>query len=416
MPEDVQEALHEDNFIVDGEFQHARYWSKRAELMGERGVYHVLITDERAEEEDRHLLQVFEPLKPCGNMLELGCGAGRMYRLLHDRCKQYIGVDFSQDMLNVAKTQLDRPQDKLILKDITTRLPFQDNSFDVVFFCVVLQHIVDQYKFAFALKEAKRVLKVGGKIYIYEAMTEGFTPIHSEHFRTRMAEHFYYVLAPEIQPKPVDFYAPFGGLHGFFEGIKKTPLIMKPRLDIGCGTHKVWGMIGIDSRKGVRHGVRIVDIIADMKALPIRGGVIEEIMADDVIEHDDNPYIPLFEINRVIKKDSKVTIILPYPGTASSDGDPTHKIVWDAYRWTDVFTGFFRKINVIPVGHRYRSVGNKWKRAQERVLKNDFHDMAQGGRFVCRLPIIPQTLCVPQPMSSLGFIMRGVFLIPSKKP
>jgi len=48
-------------------------------------------------------------LKPDDTLLELACGNGALSRFLFDRCRDYLGVDFSEYLVSVAKKNFEKP-------------------------------------------------------------------------------------------------------------------------------------------------------------------------------------------------------------------------------------------------------------------------------------------------------------------
>ena len=94
-------------------------------------------------------------------VLDLCCGTGDITRLLANKkgVESVIGVDFSQNMLNIAKRKTSNPKTKYVFADCTN-LPFEDNSFDAVTMFFGLRNIDDK---EMALKEIYRVLKPNGQ-------------------------------------------------------------------------------------------------------------------------------------------------------------------------------------------------------------------------------------------------------------
>lgn len=70
-----------------------------------------------------------------------------------------VGVDFSENMLQIAKDK--NKSTDFILADCTD-LPFEDNSFDVVTISFGLRNIEDYKK---AISEIKRILKPNGQLF-----------------------------------------------------------------------------------------------------------------------------------------------------------------------------------------------------------------------------------------------------------
>jgi len=82
-------------------------------------------------------------------VLDVGCGYGRMLKLFDQRG---IGVDFGEKQTE-NKNGL-----KIIKADITQKIPFPDNSFDLVYTAGVLMHI-PPFKIKKARNEIFRVAK-----------------------------------------------------------------------------------------------------------------------------------------------------------------------------------------------------------------------------------------------------------------
>lgn len=94
-------------------------------------------------------------------MLDVGCGTGYLIDILQkQRAADYHGLDLSPEMLKVAKSKL---SDSVVLTEgYSDKLPYQDNTFDVVTCIQSFHHYPKPEK---AMTEAYRVLKPGG-LYI----------------------------------------------------------------------------------------------------------------------------------------------------------------------------------------------------------------------------------------------------------
>lgn len=87
-------------------------------------------------------------------ILEVGCGAGRLAKIFLERDYKYFGIEQSTSLVNKFKILIDN--DKVKLMD-NNKIPFEDNSFDVVFCYSVVQYLKDINEFKFFLNEMKRV-------------------------------------------------------------------------------------------------------------------------------------------------------------------------------------------------------------------------------------------------------------------
>lgn len=96
-------------------------------------------------------------------VLDLGCGNGRLLDLLRNKKINYIGVDNSQALIEIARKKYPgadfRAGDAL-------NLSFPDNSFDKICSIAVLHHIPSRDLRLRFLQEAKRTLKPEGLLIL----------------------------------------------------------------------------------------------------------------------------------------------------------------------------------------------------------------------------------------------------------
>ena len=110
-------------------------------------------------------------IKEGQKVLDLCCGTGQM---INYECKAVgknttvIGVDFSQEMLNVGDRRLNNSLKDYkfkLIRDSILELPFEENTFDCITIAFGLRNISDISK---ALSEMYRVLKPGGRVVCLE--------------------------------------------------------------------------------------------------------------------------------------------------------------------------------------------------------------------------------------------------------
>ena len=92
-------------------------------------------------------------------ILDLGCGTGNNSLYLFNLKYKVIAIDYSSIALNIINKYLPNIETKLV--DISSTLPFKDNSFYVVIADLSLHYFSnnDTYKI---LKEIKRIIKPNG--------------------------------------------------------------------------------------------------------------------------------------------------------------------------------------------------------------------------------------------------------------
>jgi ubiquinone/menaquinone biosynthesis C-methylase UbiE len=98
-------------------------------------------------------------------ILEIGCGNGRISRLLGPLCNQLTAIDNNELMLDAAKTYNNPPNIEFHKMDALDLL-FDKNTFDIVIFSWVLT-CMQGYELQ-ALTEAKKVINKRGKVLIVD--------------------------------------------------------------------------------------------------------------------------------------------------------------------------------------------------------------------------------------------------------
>jgi ubiquinone/menaquinone biosynthesis C-methylase UbiE len=99
-------------------------------------------------------------------VLEIGCGIGRVGKHLAGRCRRWIGADVSPHMLKFAAERLrDFSNVEFVELSRNDLRPINDNSIDVAYCTVVFMHLESWDRYSY-VKEAFRVLRPGGKLYV----------------------------------------------------------------------------------------------------------------------------------------------------------------------------------------------------------------------------------------------------------
>jgi SAM-dependent methyltransferase len=110
------------------------------------------------------LLSLTEQVNNNDNILDAGCGNGRLIKAFENKSINYIGFDNSEELIKLAKINF--PEQKFIINNIIKMPNIDDNSFDWIFSIAVLHHIPGQKLRIKTLQNLKEKLKNNGKLII----------------------------------------------------------------------------------------------------------------------------------------------------------------------------------------------------------------------------------------------------------
>jgi ubiquinone/menaquinone biosynthesis C-methylase UbiE len=122
-------------------------------------------------------------LRPDSNVIDVGCGAGRLaVQLARHEGMRYLGTDVVPALLEYARKRAARPDFRFINVD-RIAIPAEDGSADIIAFFSVLTHLLHEESYLY-LQEAHRVLKPGGKVVF--SFFEFDTPIGETVFEANL--------------------------------------------------------------------------------------------------------------------------------------------------------------------------------------------------------------------------------------
>ncbi|MCH8150019.1 MAG: class I SAM-dependent methyltransferase [Planctomycetes bacterium] len=110
------------------------------------------------------------------SILEIGCGQGVDADVMTRYCRRYVGVDLSEQSIEIARREVGKRQPirarPIFLTADAEALPFHDQQFDMVYSVGVLHHTPD---FLAAILEAHRVLEPDGALVLM--LYRSYTPL-----------------------------------------------------------------------------------------------------------------------------------------------------------------------------------------------------------------------------------------------
>lgn len=109
-------------------------------------------------------------LDPSSLVVEIGCGTASI--LLSLNAKKKVGLDISLANLMLAKQ---RSSELVLVQADAEHTPFKRALFDVVVMVDLLHHVPNSHA---VIEEAARILKSGGKLFIFDSCVDGVMPIY----------------------------------------------------------------------------------------------------------------------------------------------------------------------------------------------------------------------------------------------
>ena len=154
------------------------------------------------------------------SLLDVGCGTGTTDRFLAPHVRRLHGVDISEEML--ARAQRNVPTAQFSWYD-GEKLPFTDETFDVVLAVCVLHHVPMSKRFKI-VNEMLRVARPGGVVAVFEH--NPYNPLTRRAVNACELDHDAVLLAPtetmgfleeaaEVEPEVRHYlFSPLGGAVG----------------------------------------------------------------------------------------------------------------------------------------------------------------------------------------------------------
>ena len=153
-----------------GRSEYKKVWSALSTTEDQAKLNVIGVTDEAAfqatGEETLRFLQDTVGIGKEDVVLEIGCGVGRVGKIVAPVCRKWIGCDVASNMLSLTAQRLKGlPNVELVEISGYNLSGVVDTSVDVVYSTVVFMHLEswDRYNY---ISEAFRVLRPKGRIYV----------------------------------------------------------------------------------------------------------------------------------------------------------------------------------------------------------------------------------------------------------
>jgi len=153
-----------------GRSEYKKVWSALSTTEDQAKLHVIGVTDEAAfqatGEETLRFLQDTVGIGKEDVVLEIGCGVGRVGKIVAPVCRKWIGCDVASNMLSLTAQRLKGLPNVELVEICGYNLSgVEDTSVDVVYSTVVFMHLEswDRYNY---ISEAFRVLRPKGRIYV----------------------------------------------------------------------------------------------------------------------------------------------------------------------------------------------------------------------------------------------------------
>ena len=152
-----------DTILLDEE---SNNYTKRGHENGSKFLYRKKANREFMVNEFIKMINIYNPNPK--NILDIGSGYGGTLYELHQVFPKtiFFGIDPGDESLSVARENIKGSNVKFI-KGYSHKLDFDDNTFDVVNLCMVMQWVPRKYTIQ-TIAEIDRVLQFGGLVYLNE--------------------------------------------------------------------------------------------------------------------------------------------------------------------------------------------------------------------------------------------------------
>lgn len=187
------------------------FFNERA-TKNEEGEFSIVLFQDKENSEQRHEDEkkvFYENIDVSGkSVLEIGCGVGRWVEALHDKCGSYLGLDFSEELLEIAKNsygEFDNCKFQLMsATDIKVDELLIKPPFDIVIFSGFLMYINDD-DLNIIIDEVNELCSEDKKVFVMEPISHMDSRLTLKDFYSEGLESDYSAIY-RTEAEYVDFF------------------------------------------------------------------------------------------------------------------------------------------------------------------------------------------------------------------
>lgn len=133
-------------------------------------------------------------------------------------------------------------------------------------------------------------------------------------------------------------------------------------LDVGCGTNKAEGAIGLDNNP--RTGADVIHDLGDIP-YPFADNEFDLVVSNHVVEHVPDVMAFISELHRITRPGGRIKLLTPHYTNPDWANDPTHRNHINSYTFNTFMAGrqvfdFYTDVQLRPVS-THVSLLNLWK-------------------------------------------------------
>ena len=140
-------------------------------LYGEKEDINKENLDKRQEEESKIVFENIDLTEK--KIIEIGCGLGRWAEVFHDKCESYLGLDYAENLIKIAKEYYNYDNCEFQVMsalDMNTEELLINPPFDIIFVAGVLIYLNDE-DISQMIKEINKIASKDKTIYIRETVS-----------------------------------------------------------------------------------------------------------------------------------------------------------------------------------------------------------------------------------------------------
>jgi SAM-dependent methyltransferase len=164
-PLSARQYLRKVKYYLMGRMSSAAYWNMAAQISAKAAICNDCVDEAEffaSGQREANLLRKKQVLGPRVQVIDIGCGIGRIENSIFSEVRSVLGVDVSSEMIALAKQKVRAANVDFRTLDGKSLNDVESGSYDLAISFMVFQHLPRLVTAAY-MAETARVLKPGGR-------------------------------------------------------------------------------------------------------------------------------------------------------------------------------------------------------------------------------------------------------------